>query len=145
MSVKKIKKAFPVISGTEVSIRYKNRFNNIVAINIGEKGFPIEDNPEITDDLKVKIMQNIQTGMIYVKEVEVKKAKTNDTSTFLNDFDSLIKPKTEATKPEATKPVASKSTPAPAPKRPTRTEEKKEPTKVDSAANKKDNTPPTKK
>ena len=57
-STRKVKKVFPVVKGTEVSIEYKNNYGNIVAVNIGDNGLSLES-PIMTEDLKIKIKQKI--------------------------------------------------------------------------------------
>jgi len=139
MATKKIKKVFPIVPGTEVTIRFKNKFGNMIAINVNDKGFPIEDNPDMTDDLKIKIMRNIQNGLLVVREVEVTTKKSNEEEVFLNEFEKLLKPKTE------NKSEAPKSEPKKVESAPKKVESAKEESKSTTSTKKEATTPLTKK
>jgi len=90
MSIKTEKRVFPAVNGVEVAIDYINKYGNKVAVNIGEKGYPIENNPDMTNDLKVKIMRNIHLGHLVVREVEVKTKQVDSNKIFLDEFEQLV-------------------------------------------------------
>jgi uncharacterized protein (DUF2344 family) len=111
-----IKKAFPKVKGTEITIQFKNRHGNSIAAVINDNGYIVD--PELNsdinnDDLKIKIAKNVQNGLIVIRDVEVKETKANLDEKFLKDFESLIKKPSqqkEESKPQQHKTTTSTST-----------------------------------